>query len=44
MCDHDGIDWEDIAMAGALAEEIAKEERERERLRKEAEREEDDEC
>ena len=23
MCDHDGPDWKDIALAGALAEEIA---------------------
>ncbi|MCU0613446.1 MAG: hypothetical protein MUD09_00020 [Desulfobacterales bacterium] len=33
MCDHDGPDWMDIALAGALAEEIADEEREIERLR-----------
>ena len=37
MCDHDGLDWEDIGLAGALAEEMAAEERERERLRKERE-------
>jgi hypothetical protein len=41
MCDHkdgfDGLDWEDIALAGALAEEIAEEERERERIRREME-------
>jgi len=39
MCDHydDGLDWEDIGLAGALAEEMAEEERERERLRKEVE-------
>jgi hypothetical protein len=41
MCDHDGLDWEDIGLAGALAEEIADEERERERLRKEVEPEND---
>ena len=34
---HDGLDWEDIGLAGALAEEIAEEARERERLRKEME-------
>ena len=37
MCDFDGLDWEDIGLAGALAEEIADEEKERERLRKEVE-------
>ena len=39
MCDHDhdGLDWEDIGLAGALAEEMAEEEKERERLRKETE-------
>jgi hypothetical protein len=39
MCDFDGPDWMDIALAGALAEEIADEEKERERLRKELEEE-----
>ena len=43
MCDHDdgfdGLDWEDIGLAGALAEEMAEAERERERLRKEVEEE-----
>jgi hypothetical protein len=41
MCDHDhdGLDWKDIGLAGALAEEIAEEERERERIRKEMEEE-----
>jgi hypothetical protein len=39
MCDHDGLDWEDIGLAGALAEEMAEEERERERIRKEMEEE-----
>jgi hypothetical protein len=38
MCDHndgfDGLDWQDIALAGALAEEMAEEEKECERLRK----------
>ena len=45
MCEHDGLDWEDIALAGALAEEMAEEEKERERIRKEleeAEKDEDD--
>lgn len=42
MCDHDGLDWEDIALAGAFAKEIAEEEKERERLRKEMDREEDE--
>jgi hypothetical protein len=37
MCDFDGPDWMDIALAGALAEEITDEENERERLRKEVE-------
>ena len=37
MCDFDGLDWMDIALAGALAEEMAEEEKERERLRKEVE-------
>jgi hypothetical protein len=39
MCDHgdgfDGLDWQDIALAGALAEELSEEERERELIRKE---------
>ena len=26
MCDHDGLDWEDIGLAGPLAEEMAEEE------------------
>ena len=37
MCNHDGLDWEDIGLAGSLAEEMAEEERERERIRKEME-------
>jgi hypothetical protein len=39
MCDHDGLDWDDIALAGALAEQIAQAEKERERLRPEVEEE-----
>jgi hypothetical protein len=39
MCDHDdgfdGLDWEDIALIGALSESLAVEEKERERIRKE---------
>lgn len=46
MCDHDdgfdGLDWMDIALAGALADEMAEEELEREWLRREIEKEEDD--
>jgi hypothetical protein len=40
MCnhDHDGPDWMDIGLAGALAEEMAEEEKERERIRKEMEK------
>ena len=37
MCDHDGPDWMEIAIAGALAEEMAEEEKERERIRREME-------
>ena len=37
MCDFDGPDWMDIALAGALAEEMAEAEKEQERLRKEVE-------
>jgi hypothetical protein len=37
MCDHDVLDWDDIALAGALAEEIVQTEKERERLRTEVE-------
>jgi hypothetical protein len=37
MCDHYGLDWEDIAFAGALSKEMAEEELERERGRKEVE-------
>jgi hypothetical protein len=43
MCDHDGLDWEDIALAGALAEEMAEERKECERIRKEKEEEEEQE-
>jgi hypothetical protein len=39
MCGHDGLDWDDIALAGALDEEIAETEKERERLRTEVEEE-----
>ncbi len=42
MCDHDGLDWEDFAIAAALAEEMADEERERLKAQKEVEKEEDD--
>lgn len=40
MCDHDhdGIDWENITLAGALAEETAEKERESEQTRREIER------
>jgi hypothetical protein len=37
MCDFDGLDWEDIALIGALSESLAEEERELERLKKEVE-------
>jgi hypothetical protein len=43
MCDHDdgfdGLDWQDIALIGALSESFAEEERERERIRREMEEE-----
>jgi hypothetical protein len=42
MCDHDGLDWEDIALIGALSENLSEEARERERLRKEPSRNDDD--
>jgi len=46
MGDHDdgfdGPDWMDIALAGALAEEMAEEERERLKIQKEMETEEED--
>ena len=42
MCDHDGLDWEDIALIGALSESLSEEARERERLRKELSRNDDD--
>jgi hypothetical protein len=35
MSDHEGLDWEDIALAGALAEEMAEEEKELERMERE---------
>jgi hypothetical protein len=41
MCDHDndGLDWEDIALIGALSESLAEERKECERIRKEMEEE-----
>ncbi len=46
MCDYDnsfdGPDWLDIALAGALAEEIAEAERERLKAQKEIEQEQDE--
>jgi hypothetical protein len=42
MCDHDGIDWQDIAIAAALAEEMTDEERERLRAQKEVDKEQED--
>jgi hypothetical protein len=42
MCDNDGFDWEDIALAGSLAAEMAEEEKERERIRKEMEEEQEE--
>ena len=32
--DYDGLDWEDIALAGALAEQMAEEQKELERLKR----------
>jgi hypothetical protein len=43
QCDHDGLDWEDIAFIGALSESIAEEEKERERLKKEVKSEQENE-
>lgn len=37
MCDHDGLDWKEIALAAALAEEILDEEREKLKAQKEVE-------
>jgi hypothetical protein len=37
MCDHDGLDWEDIALIGALSESLAEDRKECERIRKEME-------
>ena len=41
MCDHDdgldGLEWDDIALIGALSESLAEEERKRERIRREME-------
>jgi hypothetical protein len=44
MCDHDhdGVDWKDIGLAGALAEEMADEERERLKAQREVEKEQED--
>jgi hypothetical protein len=42
MCDFDGLDWMDIALAGALAEQMAKEQKELEQLRREMEPENDE--
>jgi len=44
MCDHDhdGFDWEDIGLAGALAEEMAEERKECERIRMEMEEEQEE--
>ena len=45
MCDHDdgfdGLDWKDIALIGAISENLAEEEKERERNRREMEDEQD---
>jgi hypothetical protein len=41
MCDHDGLDWEDIALIGALSESLTEERKECERIRKEMEEEQD---
>ena len=38
----DGLDWEDIALIGALSESFAEEKRERERIRREMEKEQDE--
>jgi hypothetical protein len=43
MCDHDGLDWEEIALIGALSENLAEERKECERIRKEMEQEKDEE-
>ena len=46
MCDHedgfDGLDWEDVALADALAEEMTAEERERQWLFRQVQPEEDE--
>jgi hypothetical protein len=42
MCDHEGLGWVDIALAGALAEEMDEEEMERVRLKQEMDRKEDE--
>jgi hypothetical protein len=42
MCDNEGLDWEDFAIAATLAEEMADEERERLKAQKEVEKEQED--
>lgn len=42
MCANDGLDWENIALAGALAEEMAEEERVWLKAQKEVEKEQED--
>jgi hypothetical protein len=37
MCDHDGLDWDGVALACAMAEEMADDERERLKAQKEVE-------
>jgi hypothetical protein len=37
MCDHDGFDWQDIALIGALSESLAEERKECERIKKKME-------
>ena len=37
-----GLDWQDIALLGALSEELAQEKRRREQIRREMERDEDE--
>jgi hypothetical protein len=39
MCDHDGLDWQDFALIGSLADFLAEERKECERIRKEMEEE-----
>jgi hypothetical protein len=44
MCDFDDFGWEDMGIAGALAEEMAEEEKERRRLEREMEPDSWDSC